>query len=157
MTDLLHLLPETFQLLLAIALFAAVLITPDQETGLKWLPYAAFASILMAALSLNQSATLFQGSYQIDGLSQFFKLAVAIGFFIASLNAMAHPTLKPTQRTDFFMFLALSAWGLMLLSSAVELMTIFIALEISSYSLYGLVPLRNRDAGASPCTGSPIS
>jgi NADH-quinone oxidoreductase subunit N len=148
MTGLLHLLPETFQLVLAIALFVVVLVRPDRATGLKWLPYAALASVVVAGLSLTQSASLFEGSYRIDGLSQFFKLTVAIGFFIASLNAMEHPTLKPTQRTDFFMFLALSAWGLMLLSSAVELMTIFIALEISSYSLYGLVPLRTRDRSA---------
>jgi NADH-quinone oxidoreductase subunit N len=73
---------------------------------------------------------------------------VSIGFFIAAVNAVRQPTLRPRHGPDYFLFLALSAWGLMLLASSVELITAFIALEISSYSLFAIVPLRAGSKGA---------
>ena len=84
----------------------------------------------------------------MDGLSQFFKFAVALGFAIAVLNGSAQPTLEPGQRADYFLLLSLSALGLMFLASAVELITIYLALELSSYSLYALIPMRHRDPRA---------
>ena len=76
----------------------------------------------------------------MDGLSQFFKMAIALGFAIASLNAMSAPTVKDDQRADYFLFFALSSLGLMLMASSVELITIYISLEIASYSLYAIIP-----------------
>jgi NADH-quinone oxidoreductase subunit N len=46
------------------------------------------------------------------------------------------------------MFLSLSALGLMMLVSSVELVTIFVAMEISSYSLYILIPIRKQAGGS---------
>ena len=43
---------------------------------------------------------------------------------------------------DYLMFLSFSTLGLMMLASAVELISIVISLEISSFSLYAIVPLR---------------
>jgi len=43
---------------------------------------------------------------------------------------------------EYFMFLGFSTLGLMMLVSSVELISIAISLEISSYSLYVIVPLR---------------
>ncbi len=46
------------------------------------------------------------------------------------------------------MFMALSAWGLMILSSCVELISIYLALELASFSLFPLVPLRSGEKKA---------
>jgi NADH-quinone oxidoreductase subunit N len=43
---------------------------------------------------------------------------------------------------EFFMFLGFSTLGLVVLVSSVELISILISLEISSFSLYAIVPLR---------------
>jgi len=43
---------------------------------------------------------------------------------------------------EYFMFLGFSTLGLMMLVSSIELISIVISLEISSYSLYVIVPLR---------------
>ncbi len=112
------------------------------------MPLAAFAVLAASAFSLGGRGLLFREAYRIDGLSQFFKFAVALGFAITALNASSQPTLEEGKRADYFLLLSLSAWGLMLLSSAVELVTIYLALEISSYSLYALIPLRKSDPGA---------
>jgi NADH-quinone oxidoreductase subunit N len=147
-------LPELFQLVLVAGLFVQALAKPrpgrEAAAGARtgWVPAAAFVVLGSAALSLECRGLLFQEAYRIDALSQFFKFAVALGYAIAVLNAVHQPTLDPQKRADYFLLLSLSAWGLMLLSSAVELITIYLALEISSYSLYALIPLRRQDPAA---------
>jgi len=144
-----HIVPELYQLLLIVALFCQSLgdgsDTPPAE---RWLPFFAGFGVFVSIAAFGAQGLIFGGAYKIDALSQFFKLAISAGFYVAVLNAARQPSLEERKRPDYFMFLALSAWGLMLLSSAVELITIYIALEISSYSLYAVIPLRGKEKGA---------
>jgi NADH-quinone oxidoreductase subunit N len=141
-------LPELYQLALALVLFVMLLIRPNRRLSMAWLPVAAAVNIALAAFSLPLDGLLLYKTYQIDALSQFFKLAVAVGFFIAVLNAVRQPTLEEDKSTDYFFLLTISAWGLMLLASTVELVTLYVALEVSSYSLYALIALRGKDPRA---------
>jgi NADH-quinone oxidoreductase subunit N len=146
-------LPELFQLAIVVALFLKS-VTKSSTSGGNFsplLPLAACAGLAAAGFSLSASGIMFWGSYKIDGLSQFFKFAVALGFAIAVLNAASQPTqptLETEKRADYFLLLSLSALGLMCLASAVELVTIYLALELSSYSLYALIPMRGREPRA---------
>ncbi len=141
-------IPELYLLALIAGLFALT-IGPKSWSGLlNFLPLAAGVGIIVAAFALPAKGLMFYGAYQVDGLSQFFKLAIALGLAVTCLNAMKQTAVSEEKRADYFLFLGLSALGLMLLSSAVELVTMFLALEIASYSLYALIPLRGRDASA---------
>jgi len=84
----------------------------------------------------------------VDALSQFFKLAIAVGFLVTTANAVRPAAVAERDRPDYQLLLGLSALGLMLLSSAVELMTIYVCLETASYSLYAVIALRSRDRSA---------
>jgi NADH-quinone oxidoreductase subunit N len=116
--------------------------------NMSWLPIAAVAMIAVSALSLGNSGLLFSDSYSVDALSQFFKLAVCLGFAFVVLNALRQKTLQTEQKSDYFLFMAFAAWGLMLLSSAGEMITMYLALELSSYSLYILIPVRENSKEA---------
>lgn len=141
-------IPELYLLALIAGLFALT-VGPKSWSGLlNFLPLAAGVGILVAAFALPAQGLMFSGAYQVDALSQFFKLAIALGLAVTCLNAMRQTAVSEEKRADYFLFLCLSALGLMLLSSAVELVTMFLALEIASYSLYALIPLRGRDASA---------
>ncbi len=140
--------PELYQLLLILALFAASLFADKDKGDPLWLPGAAIAGVFVCAASMGARGVLFYDAYQVDGLSQFFKLAVSIGYAVTVLNALNQPTLEKEKRTDYYMLLGMSAWGLMLLASSVELITLYLALELSSYSLYALIPLRKGDPRA---------
>jgi NADH-quinone oxidoreductase subunit N len=142
------LLPEILLLGLVVLLFILVVARPGKDVAGAWLPAACLAVLVAAGASLGQTALFFGNTYQVDPLSQFMKLAVALGLFIAVTNARNQSTLKDAVKADYYMLLCLSAWGLMLLASSVEMMTIYISLEISSYSLYALVPLRAGDKRA---------
>ncbi|MBV5267770.1 MAG: hypothetical protein JZU67_04560, partial [Burkholderiaceae bacterium] len=150
--DFTLLLPELVQILIILGLFVQTLKKPGTENKgffcICWLPWASAVGIAVAAFSMKRSGLLFWDAYQVDGLSQFFKMAIALGFAIASLNAMSAPTVKDDQRADYFLFFALSSLGLMLMASSVELITIYIALEIASYSLYSIIPIRGNDPRA---------
>lgn len=145
---ILTLLPEALLLLLIVVLFVQVVRQPGQDLAARWLPWACLGVLAASGASIGQSALMFGNTYQIDPLSQFMKLAISIGLFIAVTNAKNQSTLKEPMRTDYYLLLCISAWGLMLLASSVELMTIYISLEISSYALYALVPLRAGDKRA---------
>ena len=51
------------------------------------------------------------------------------------------------SRPEYYLFLFLSVLGLMMLVSSVELLAIFISLELSSFALYLLVPMRDDRTG----------
>ena len=142
-------IPELYQILLIGAFFIRSIVKRNRmPRAEQWLPCLAGAGVVISVLSLNFSGTLFSGAYKVDGLSQFFKMVVSLGFAIAVLNGVRQPTLEEEKRSEYFMFMALSAWGLMLLSSTVELISIYLALEVASFSLFPLVPLRSEDKGA---------
>ncbi len=145
-SDLLSLAPEFAQFALILLLFSQSACEhrcrlPKVES---WLPAVALLPVLAAVAALSASGVLLAGSYTLDGLSQFFKLLVSLGFFVIVLNATPHMSLAEDKRSDYFLFLALSAWGLMLMASTTELVSLYLALELSSYSLYVLIPMRDR-------------
>ena len=55
------------------------------------------------------------------------------------------PAIEERCRAEFYLFLTTCTLGMMMLVSSVELLTIYVSLELSSYSLYILVPLRRGD------------
>lgn len=141
-------IPELYLLALIAGLFVLT-VGPKSWSGLlRLLPLAAALGIGVAALSLPAKGMIFYDAYQVDALSQFFKLLIFLGLAVTCLNAMRQTSVAEEKRADYFLFLCLSALGLMLLASAVELVTMFLALEIASYSLYALIPLRGREAAS---------
>jgi NADH-quinone oxidoreductase subunit N len=111
-----------------------------------------FTALVLAALgvliclgSIRQEGLLFIEAYRVDLFSQVFKVLLSIGLFLvisicSNLNGVAeryHP--------EFYLLLFLSTMAMMLLVSSVHLLSIFVALELSSYSLYILVALRKDE------------
>ena len=113
-----------------------------------WVPFAALLGAFLAGFSPTATEYMFYESYRIDGLSQFFKTIVFLGLAICAANALRVGSLGTANRADYFFFMYMSAFGLLLLSSTVELFTIYISLELASFSLYILLPFRNKDPRA---------
>jgi NADH-quinone oxidoreductase subunit N len=144
--SIISLLPELWLLGVVCALFVAS-ISDKKQSVAAWLPLAAGLGVLAALVSLGARGEYLYAAYKLDGLSQFFKLLIAFGFAVVAGIAAGNKEGKDLT-PDYFMLLALSAWGLMLLASCVELITLYLALELSSYSLYALIPLRGKDRRA---------
>jgi NADH-quinone oxidoreductase subunit N len=139
------LLPELWLLGLVCALFVASV--KGVKSVASWLPIVAGIGVLVALGGLSARGEMLYGTYKLDALSQFFKLVIALGFAIVAGIAAGKKD-DADLSPDYYMLLGLSAWGLMLLASCVELVTLYLALELSSYSLYALIPLRGQDRRA---------
>jgi NADH-quinone oxidoreductase subunit N len=102
-------------------------------------------SIVIFGISLAgilASGELFSGAYRLDLFSQIFKAVIAYGFCLVIFILDRQNEIEEAYFPEYIMFLGFSALGLMMLVSSVELISIVIALEVSSYSLYVIVPLR---------------
>ncbi len=141
-------LPELVLLTGALTFFVISLSkTPDRNVTKFTALFFGFATFAATCLSFQSQETLFYGTYAVDQYSQLFK--VLIGFSLALL-LVAGQNLKgidDSVRPEYYMFLLLSVLGLMLLVSSVELIAIFISLELSSFALYILVPMRDDRTG----------
>lgn len=99
-------------------------------------------TVVATFASMGNEASLFFGAYQVDGLSQLFKMVIVIGLFLIFYLGSGLTGIDNNLHPEYNMFLGVSALGLMFLSSSVELLTILISLEISSYALYVVIPFR---------------
>jgi len=104
----------------------------------------SFAIMIFAVsiLAVYKEGTLFSGAYKINFVSQLFKIILAYGLCMTLFFLNGKEELEKKFLPEFIMFLGFSTLGLMMLVSADELISMVIALEISSYSLYVIVPLR---------------
>lgn len=107
----------------------------------------ALAAVVGCALCLNLQGELFFKAYRVDFFSQLFKLIIALGLFTVLLFGRDLKGISKSIHPEYYLFMLLSTTGLMMLVSSVELITLFVALELSSYPLYLLVPMRDDTGG----------
>jgi NADH-quinone oxidoreductase subunit N len=138
--------PELYYLGLALVFFCLSLRSvPRVKTDYRIALGLAAVGLLLTASCLFQRGHLFFGAYRVDLFSQIFKFALALGLFLVLTISHNLAGIEERQQAEFYLFLTTTIIGMMLLVSAVELLTIYVALELSSYSLYILVPLRRGD------------
>jgi len=138
--------PELYYLGLAFVIFLFSLRrTPQIQREYTITVVLAGLGVLVALLSLGQQGDLFFKAYRVDLFSQIFKAALALGLFLVLMISRNIAHIDERFRAEFYLFLTTCTLGMMMLTSSVELLTIYVSLELSSYSLYILVPLRRGD------------
>jgi len=101
--------------------------------------FASFAT-------LGTEGVLFFASYQVNLFTQLLKLIVSLGMVAVIIFGGSLRGVNRGMRSEYYLFMVLSILGLMMLISSVELLALFISLELSSYALYLMVPMRD-DSG----------
>lgn len=139
-------LPELALLIMALVFFFASLINL-KETRLQALGllFSAIA-ILVTVSTYGMEGTLFFNAYRVDAFSQIFKVIITFGLFIVIYLGRGLYGIDNTLRPEYYLFMTLSAFGLMCMSSAVELITIILSLEIHSFALFIIIPFRKHGA-----------
>jgi NADH-quinone oxidoreductase subunit N len=101
------------------------------------------------------AATLFQAQYpglgfwnmvRVDSFSVFFHFLVAAVTSVVILTSYEYMAVQGIRAGEYYALVLFGAVGMSLMSSAVELVLIFISLEISSISTYILAGFRRRAA-----------
>lgn len=146
MTTLLAFLPELALLAGALGLFIAALADANVRVA-RAITLATAAAVLLASLlTFGQQAVLFDGAYRVDPFSQFLKIVIAFGFLCVGLLGRELGDIRGEARPEYCLFLTLSVTGLIILVSSIDLITLVVALELSSFALYLLVPMRREHA-----------
>jgi NADH-quinone oxidoreductase subunit N len=114
-----------------------------------------FIALVLASVGVGVSLAcvrltgdLFSGTYRIDLFSQVFKVMLSMGLFLVVCLCTELEGIEERLHPEFYFLLSLCTLAMMMLVSSVHLLTVYVALELSSYSLYTLVFLRKgRDRG----------
>jgi len=101
--------------------------------------------IVICLVSVRQEGVLFFQSYRVDLFSQIFKVMLSIGLFLIVSICSDLRGVAKRLHPEFYLLLYVCTLAMMLLVSSVHLLTIYVALELSSYSLYILVALRSDE------------
>jgi NADH-quinone oxidoreductase subunit N len=141
--------PEIYYLLASLW-FVALSIMPRLKSRGKYLsafPLAG-AGVVICLISIRLEGSLFFNAYQVDFFSQLFKVLLSLGLFLVICLCPNLTAIKAQYHPEFYLLLFMCTLAMMLLVSSVHLLTIYVALELSSYSLYILVALkRGRGLG----------
>jgi NADH-quinone oxidoreductase subunit N len=137
--------PELFYTLMALIFFGASLARKVEPRRLYvWALALSGAGLLISVLCARQEGMLFFDAYRVDLFSQVFKILLALGTFWVIFSCSELKGINDRQHGEFYFLMAVCTLAMMMLVSAVELLTIYVAIELSSYSLYLLVPMRQR-------------
>src|SRR5215470_12811094 len=111
---------------------------------------AGAVSALLSTCFMAQSPGLaFWNMVRVDSFSGFFHvLVLAIGIVLI-LTSYEYLAVQKIRAGEYYGLILFGLVGMCLMSSAVELVLIFIALEISSISTYILAGFRRRSATSS--------
>ena len=138
--------PELYYLGLAFIIFLFSLRRkPQAQRDYNVVVILAGLGFVVALLSLGQKGDLFFKAYRVDLFSQIFKVALSLGLFLVLMISRNLAHIEERFHAEFYLFLTTCTLGMMMLVSSVELLTIYVSLELSSYSLYILVPMRRGD------------
>jgi NADH-quinone oxidoreductase subunit N len=151
-----RILPE---LLLTITGVLMMLIEPIMPPGMSRKPIGVLALLgVMAALAASvwqlglPPGTAFYGTVQTDAFSVFFHVTICSIVLVALLVAFDVFDGSKEKPAEYYPLVIFGTVGMCLMSSAVELLLVFISLEISSIATYILAAIRKR-TGKSPEAG----
>jgi NADH-quinone oxidoreductase subunit N len=135
------LMPEIQLLVVAVALLVFEAFVPTVCP--KKIAYAAMTGVAVVLIGTWCSVTpdlgIFSGLYQSDALAVFFKrLFLVTLFFVLWMSSETVEDL-PLGRSEFLIIPLFTTVGMMLLASAINFMTLFVALELVTISFYILV------------------
>jgi NADH-quinone oxidoreductase subunit N len=137
------LVPEIYFLAVA-ALFLILSMTrPNRRRDFSVALFLAGLGVAVTLANVRLEGSLVYGAYRVDLFSQVFKGLLSIGFFLVVSLCSNLSGIEESRHSEFYLLLATCTLGMMLLVSSLELLTMYVALELTSYSLYTLVPLRS--------------
>src|SRR3981081_929351 len=151
-SEYMRILPE---LMLSIFGMIVMVVDPllDEEHSQK--PLGAICLIgALAALGPTYVMAQYPGSgfwnmVRVDGFSVFFHVLVIAIAAVAILTSYEYMAVQRIRAGEYYGLILFGTVGMCLMSSAIELVLIFIALEISSIATYILAGFRRREASSS--------
>jgi NADH-quinone oxidoreductase subunit N len=147
--NVIALLPEYILTLAGILIMLAepLLKPASSRKPLGWIAIigtllAGGASGLQTLYASDRPVFAFSGTIQVDTFSIFFHLLITAVVLVTLLTSLEYFQGHATHAGEYFALVLFGATGMMLMTCSVELLMVFIGLEISSISTYIMAGMR---------------
>jgi NADH-quinone oxidoreductase subunit N len=137
-------LPEWLLLAGVLALFALTLARGKVRAARRVSLITAGAFVVAVFATLNVEAELFEGAYRVDLFSQWLKLVFGLGYLACVLIGRELTDIRSDIRAEYYFLLATAVVGFVLLCGSVDLITLVVALELSSFATFLLIAMRRE-------------
>ena len=138
--------PELTTLLIAAVFFSLSMARKSGARGNFLIAvFISALGVVVALSAVGARGMFFADVYQVNFFSQLFKILLALGLFLVVCLCSELRGIEERQHPECYLLLSISTLGTMMMVSSVELLTLYVSLELSSYSLYLLVALRKGE------------
>jgi NADH-quinone oxidoreductase subunit N len=148
-SDYLRILPELVLSVFGILVMVAEPLLPANRDR-KPIGVLAFAGAVLAVaatfVQAQNPGSAFSGMVRVDAFAVFFHFVVTVIAAVVILASLSYLKTQHIRAGEYYGLILFGTVGMALLSSAVELVLVFIALEISSIATYILAGFRRRAA-----------
>jgi NADH-quinone oxidoreductase subunit N len=147
--DYIRILPELVLSVFGIIVMMIDAVIPEQGSKKPLGMIAIVGTLAGLAATAFQSGfygNAFYNTIRVDTFSVFFHVVVLLIALVVGLTSLEYLEVQRIRSGEYYALVLFGTVGMMLMSSAVELVLIFIALEISSISTYILAGMRRRAA-----------
>jgi NADH-quinone oxidoreductase subunit N len=147
MADLSTALPEVVLSLVAMAILMLDFIAPKGRRD--WLGYLSVLGVLLTLTVLipqwGATQSAFSGQYLSDPFALFFKILFLAAAGLIILMSIGYLRGEGADRGEFYALILFATLGMMLMASAVDLLILYIGLEMMSISIYVLAGFLKRE------------
>ena len=148
--QILRILPEVILTIVGVLIMLIEPVLPKSKSckSLGWFAVLGVIAALAASLYQYQlpAGTAFFGTVQTDAFSIFFHVLICGIVLVCLLITLDATTAQTENMGEFYALAVFGAVGMLFMTCAVELLLVFIGLEISSISTYILAGFRKRSA-----------
>jgi NADH-quinone oxidoreductase subunit N len=149
--DLVSAAPEMTLLgLICVVLIADLFIDDEHRVYTFWLSMLSLAviAVVLVATAPDSRIELFYGSYVSDPLSQVLKLGTVLFVAVAFFYARDYLRANDLQKGEFYLLGLFGLLGMMIMTSANSLLTMYLGLETLALSMYALVAIDRNNLTA---------
>lgn len=145
--DLSLILPEILLTILACFIFILDLFMPKgRKTWVGLYALGGIVGTFIFTLSMiGMSEISFSGSWAIDNYAVFFKIVFLLVTGLTILISLKYLNIEEINSGEFYGLLIFAIIGMMIMASGVDLMVIYLGLELMSFSIYILAGFIRKD------------
>jgi len=142
------------ELVLVVGINLVLFIDLSLDEGRKWamaslsgvVLLAAFIPIVTLAVSDAGARSMFDGRYVVDGYALILKAIFLLVAYVVVLMSQTELEEGSYYQGEFYVLMLCSVLGMVMMASARDLVSIFVALELLSIPAYMMAAWRKRDS-----------
>ena len=129
-----------------LAILASVLriVSPKWVVFLLSIATCVVGMFLSAGLVEGETVRLFNGTMISDSYSNFFNIIFLGSALVTILSSFRYLDKELLQHPEYYVLILFAALGMMLMGSSLDLIVLFVALELMSLAVYILVGFVER-------------